>query len=72
MACCNDDACSSAASSDALNGPRWRRALWIALFINAGFFVTEIVAVPPLARRHSRPTLSISSVMLQTTPLVSA
>jgi Co/Zn/Cd efflux system component len=44
MACCNDDACSSAASSDALNGPRWRRALWIALFINAGFFVTEIVA----------------------------
>jgi Co/Zn/Cd efflux system component len=27
-----------------LNSPRWRRALWIALLINAGFFVAEIVA----------------------------
>ncbi len=45
MACCHDVACSSAASSGgALNSPRWRRALWIALFINAGFFVAEIVA----------------------------
>jgi Co/Zn/Cd efflux system component len=44
MACCNDDACASASRSDALNSPRWRRALWIALFINAGFFVTEIFA----------------------------
>jgi Co/Zn/Cd efflux system component len=44
MACCNDDACCSAAGSDALNSPKWRRTLWIALFINAGFFAAEIVA----------------------------
>jgi Co/Zn/Cd efflux system component len=48
VACCHESSCSSAASSaarsDALNSPRWRRALWIALFINAGFFVAEIVA----------------------------
>jgi Co/Zn/Cd efflux system component len=44
MACCHDAACSSAPSSTALNSPKWRRALWIALAINAGFFVTEIVA----------------------------
>ena len=24
--------------------PRWRRALWIALFVNAGMFVTELAA----------------------------
>ena len=41
MACCNDAHCASA---QPLNSPRWRRALWIALIINAGFFVTEIVA----------------------------
>lgn len=44
MACCHDSACSSATGSDALNSPGWRRALWIALVINAGFFVAEIVA----------------------------
>jgi Co/Zn/Cd efflux system component len=44
MACCSDPACSSAADPGALNSPRWRRALWIALIVNAGFFVTEIVA----------------------------
>ena len=44
MACCHDSACSAAAPSAALNSPRWRRALWIALFINAGFFVAEIAA----------------------------
>ena len=44
MACCHDTACSSNTSVEALNGPAWRRALWIALIINAGFFVTEIVA----------------------------
>jgi Co/Zn/Cd efflux system component len=27
-----------------LNSPRWRRALWIALAIDAGFFVAEIAA----------------------------
>jgi len=44
MACCHDSACSSAAPSDALDSPQWRRALWIALIVNAGFFVTEIIA----------------------------
>jgi Co/Zn/Cd efflux system component len=44
MACCNETSCSSAARSDALNDPRWRRALWIALLINASFFVAEVVA----------------------------
>ncbi len=39
MACCHESSCS-----DALNSPKWRRALWIALLINAGFFVAEIVA----------------------------
>ena len=41
MACCNDVHCASAPP---LNSPRWRRALWIALVINAGFFLTEIIA----------------------------
>jgi Co/Zn/Cd efflux system component len=44
MACCHDSGCSSVARPDALNSPRWRRALWIALVVNAGFFVAEIVA----------------------------
>ena len=44
MACCHDPGCSSAARPDALNSPRWRRALWIALAVNAGFFLAEIVA----------------------------
>ncbi len=44
MACCHDSACSSAAATDALNSPKWRRALWIAFAVNAGFCVTEIVA----------------------------
>ncbi len=44
MACCNESSCSDAARSDALNSPKWRRALWIALSINAGFFMAEIVA----------------------------
>jgi Co/Zn/Cd efflux system component len=39
MSCCHDDHCSKP-----LNSPRWRRALWIALAVNAGFFLTEIVA----------------------------
>jgi Co/Zn/Cd efflux system component len=39
--CCNDS-CSS--NREALNSPQWRRALWIALAVNAGFFLAEIVA----------------------------
>ena len=41
MACCHDDHCAA----DVLpNSPRWRRVLWIAFFINAGFFLAEIIA----------------------------
>jgi Co/Zn/Cd efflux system component len=39
MSCCHDDHCSKP-----LNSPRWRRALWIALVINASFFLAEIAA----------------------------
>jgi Co/Zn/Cd efflux system component len=44
MACCHDSACSSTASPNPLNSPKWRRVLWIALIINAGFFIAEIIA----------------------------
>jgi Co/Zn/Cd efflux system component len=44
MPCCHDAACSSPAPSETLNNPKWRQALWIALAINAGFFIAEIVA----------------------------
>ncbi|AZI37731.1 putative CDF-family cation efflux system protein [Caenibius tardaugens NBRC 16725] len=39
------DCCESACgSTKALNEPRWRRALWIALAINAGMFGVEMFA----------------------------
>lgn len=41
MACCQSPECPS---SQGTNSPRWRRALWIALAINASFFLIEIVA----------------------------
>lgn len=41
MACCHDGHCASA---QPLNSPRWRGTLWIALVINAGFFLAEIIA----------------------------
>src|SRR5215213_6366408 len=40
--CCNDDHCQSAPRL--LDSPAWRRALWIALAVNAGMFLAEIVA----------------------------
>jgi Co/Zn/Cd efflux system component len=43
MVCCNDSACSAAVSA-APDGVRWRRALWIALVVNAGFFAAEVIA----------------------------
>lgn len=43
MACCHDDHCSAPATSP-LDSPAWRRALWIALGVNAAFFLTEIAA----------------------------
>jgi len=39
--CCHHDSCSS---SKAQNSPQWRRVLWIALGINAGMFLAEIIA----------------------------
>lgn len=44
MACRHDACCSGAAPRQEKNWPQWRRALWIALAVNAGFFLTEIVA----------------------------
>jgi Co/Zn/Cd efflux system component len=44
MACCHDSSCSSSPPPGAPNSAKWRRALWIALFVNAGFFMAEIVA----------------------------
>lgn len=41
MPCCSDANC---ASSQPMNSPRWRKALWIALAINASFFLAEIIA----------------------------
>lgn len=40
--CCHDHHCAS--SGPELNSPAWRLALWIALFVNAGMFLAEIVA----------------------------
>jgi Co/Zn/Cd efflux system component len=42
MTCCHDDACC--APPQTLNSPQWRRALWIALAVNAGFFLGEMAA----------------------------
>jgi Co/Zn/Cd efflux system component len=42
--CCHDDLCQSPADKQALNSPGWRRALWIALIVNAGMFAAEVVA----------------------------
>jgi Co/Zn/Cd efflux system component len=40
--CCSDHHCASATKG--LDSPEWRRALWIALAVNAGMFLAEIVA----------------------------
>jgi Co/Zn/Cd efflux system component len=42
MSCCDDDGCAGAQPLN--NGPKWRRALWIAFGVNAGFFLAEIIA----------------------------
>lgn len=43
MPCCSDEHCSSPSAPQS-NSPAWRRALWVALIINGGFFLAEIVA----------------------------
>ena len=40
--CCNDHHCSPVATR--LDTPAWRLALWVALAVNAGMFLAEIVA----------------------------
>ena len=43
--CCHDDNCAAeTGASKALNSPAWRRALWIALAVNAAMFAGEIIA----------------------------
>src|SRR5689334_20420092 len=43
MVCCDDSACSTGGLR-AVDSPKWRRALWIALLVNAACFMAEIVA----------------------------
>ncbi|BCI69103.1 cation transporter [Acetobacter aceti] len=43
MACSHDSCCPTTVSGEDGTAPRWRRALWIGLIVNAGFFLTEIV-----------------------------
>ncbi len=40
MTCCDDSCCPD----NRLNSPKWRRALWIALAVNATLFVAEMAA----------------------------
>ena len=40
--CCSDHYCAS--TTKGLDSPSWRRALWIALAVNGGMFLAEIVA----------------------------
>jgi Co/Zn/Cd efflux system component len=40
--CCDDHRCPPEARP--LDSPAWRRALWVALAVNAGMFLSEIVA----------------------------
>lgn len=42
--CCHDDHCSRENSAKGLNSQAWRRALWIALLVNAAMFGGEIIA----------------------------
>ncbi len=44
MACCDDNPACSSAGYGAPDSPRWRRALCIALIVNASCFIAEIVA----------------------------
>ncbi|RAI59787.1 cation transporter [Roseicella frigidaeris] len=44
MACCHHDHCAGETPGGAPNSPAWRRALWIALAVNAGFFLAEVAA----------------------------
>ena len=39
-----DHCCAGAAGKTALNDPRWRRVLWLALLLNAAMFAVEVAA----------------------------
>src|SRR5260221_7629093 len=41
--CCNDAHCADPRANP-LDSPGWRRALWIALLVNAAMFLAEIAA----------------------------
>jgi Co/Zn/Cd efflux system component len=42
--CCQNDNCSQESAAKDLNSSTWRRALWIALAVNAAMFCGEIIA----------------------------
>lgn len=42
--CCSDDHCAAETPNKVTNSPAWRRALWIALAVNAAMFAGEIGA----------------------------
>ena len=42
--CCHDDHCSQENAAKGLNSSAWRRALWVALAVNAAMFCGEIIA----------------------------
>jgi Co/Zn/Cd efflux system component len=42
--CCANDHCNADARNKMLDSPAWRRALWVALAVNAAMFTGEIVA----------------------------
>ncbi|MBS1092923.1 cation transporter [Gluconobacter sp. Dm-74] len=45
MPCCHDSCCPSSVSpSTGRDDRHWHRALWVALIVNGGFFLTEIIA----------------------------
>ena len=46
MACCHDSCCPSTPARQEMNSPRWHRALWIALLVNAGRGAVYSFVVP--------------------------
>jgi hypothetical protein len=59
--------CCGGASLKAEISPRWRRALWIALIVNATMFAGEILMARRRTAARSWPMRSTSSGMQQTT-----
>ena len=70
MSCCDDDGCAGAQPLN--NGPKWRRALWIALGVNAGFFLAEIIAGVAAGSAALQADALDFLAMRRTTPSASA